>query len=290
MLTSRFLVALLAMAVLPVDTGNYSAQIEKWREQREQNLKSADGWLTLAGLFWLKEGKSSVGAGRGNDIVLPAGSAPDKVGTFAFHEGKTVFESAPGVTVTVNGKPVSTASLASDSAGSPDLLRIGNLTMLVIQRGQRTGIRLKNKDSETLRNFHGTHWFPVAAEYRVTAKFVPYSPVKKIAVPNILGDVDQADCPGYVEFTLKGQKLRLDPLAEDNELFLIFKDQTTGKETYPAGRFLYADMPTNGETVLDFNKAYDPPCAFTPYATCPLPPRQNQLPIRIEAGELRYGH
>jgi uncharacterized protein len=290
MLTSRFLIALLALVMLPADSANYRAEVEKWRQQREQNLKSDDGWLTLAGLFWLKEGKSSVGAGRENDFVLPAGSAADKVGTFAFHEGKTVFEPAPGVAVKVNGRPVSTNSLTSDSAGSPDVLQIGSLSMLVIQRGQRTGIRVKNKNSDTLRNFHGTSWFPVAEEYRVTARFVPYTPPRKITVPNILGDVDEEDCPGYVEFTLKGQQLRLDPVVEDNQLFLIFKDQTAGRETYPSGRFLYADMPNNGETVLDFNKAYCPPCAFTPYATCPLPPRQNHLPIRIEAGELRYGH
>ncbi len=290
MLPLKLLFALLTLSMLPVDNSNYTVQIEQWREHREANLKSDSGWLTLAGLFWLKEGKNSMGTGRDNDFVLPAGSAPDKLGTFIFHEGKTVFESAPGVTVTVNGQAVSTASLTSDSAGSPDVLQIRNLTLLVIQRGQRTGIRLKNKDNEALKNFHGTQWFPVSEEYRVKAKFVPYSPPKKIAVPNILGDVDQSDCPGYLEFTLKGQHLRLDPVTEENELFLIFKDQTAGKETYPSGRFLYANMPKNGETILDFNKAYNPPCAFTPYATCPLPPKQNQLPVRIEAGELRYGH
>ncbi len=290
MLTLRSVAALLAMSLLPVDPRDYSAQIQKWREQREAALKSEEGWLTLAGLFWLKEGKNSVGAGRENDFLLPPGSAPDKVGTFEFHAGETNFDSAPGAAVTVNGKPVSEAPLASDATGAPDVLRIGNLTMFVIQRGRRIGIRLKDKNSEARRNFHGTHWFPVAEEYRVTTKFVPYIPARKIATPNILGDVDQEDCPGYVQFTLKGQQFRLDPVVDDNQLFLIFKDQTTGKETYPSGRFLYADMPKNDETVLDFNKAYCPPCAFTPYATCPLPPRQNQLPIRIEAGELRYGH
>jgi uncharacterized protein (DUF1684 family) len=149
---------------------------------------------------------------------------------------------------------------------------------------------LNDKDSEARRRFAGTHWFPVAEQYRVTAKFVPYTPPKKIAVPNILGDVEQDTSPGYVEFTLKGQQLRLDPVTEEDHLFIIFKDQTAGKETYPSGRFLYADMPKNGEVVLDFNQAVDPPCAFTPYATCPLPPPQNHLSIRIEAGELRYGH
>ena len=192
--------------------------------------------------------------------------------------------------VTVNGKPASSASLVDDSVGTPDVLGIGNLSMFVIQRGKQFGIRLKDKDSAVRRKFTGTHWFPVAEEYCVTAKFVPYTPAKKIAVPNILGDVDQEDSPGYVEFTLKGRQFRLDPVTEGDVLFFIFKDLTAGRETYPSGRFVYAEMPKNGEVVLDFNQAVNPPCAFTPYATCPLPPAQNHLAIRIEAGELRYGH
>jgi uncharacterized protein (DUF1684 family) len=289
-LISRLLVAVLALAILPVDQSSYRVQMEKWRQQREESLKAENGWLTVAGLFWLKEGESTLGAGHGNNFVLPPGSAPERGGRFDFHGGKTVFQAAPGVTVSVNGKPVTTASLTADSAGPPDVLRLGNLSMFVIQRGSRFGVRLKDKDSEARRKFAGTHWFPVAEEYRVTAKFVPYTPPKKIAVPNILGDVEQEDSPGYVEFTLKGQQLRLDPVSEGDVLFFIFKDLTSGKETYPPGRFLYADMPRNGEVVLDFNQAVDPPCAFTPYATCPLPPAQNHLPVRIEAGELRYGH
>ncbi len=290
MLISRVLITILALAMLPVDQASYRAQIEKWRQQREESLKAENGWLTVAGLFWLKEGDSTMGTGRENSFVLPPGSAPEKVGRFDFHGGKTVFQAAPGVTVTVNGKPVTSAALAADSAGSPDVLRVRNLTMFVIQRGSRFGVRLKDRDSEARRKFAGTHWFPVAEEYRVTAKFVPYSPPKKIAVPNILGDVEQEASPGYVEFTLKGRQFRLDPVSEGDGLFFIFKDLTGGKETYPSGRFLSADLPQNGEVVLDFNQAVNPPCAFTPYATCPLPPAQNHLPVRIEAGELRYGH
>jgi uncharacterized protein (DUF1684 family) len=278
MLISQMLVAILALAILPVDQAGYRARIEQWRQQREENLKAENGWLTVAGLFWLKEGESTMGTGRANSFLLPPGSAPEKVGT------------APGVAVTVNGKPVATTSLTNDSAGSPDVLRIGNLSMFVIQRGSRFGVRLKDKDSAARRKFAGTHWFPVAEEYRVLAKFVPYAPPKKIAIPNVLGDVEQQDSPGYVEFTLQGRTCRLDPVSEGDGLFFIFKDLTAGKETYPSGRFLSTGLPQNGEVVLDFNQAVDPPCAFTPYATCPLPPAQNHLPVRIEAGELRYGH
>jgi hypothetical protein len=290
MLISRLLVAVLAFGILPVDPTSYRTQVEKWRQQREEGLKSENGWLTVAGLFWLKEGENTMGTGRENNFVLPQGSAPEKVGTFDFRGGKTVFHSAPGVTVTMNGKPVPTAPLAADTTGSPDILRIRNLSMFVIQRGSRFGVRLKDKNSEARRKFTGTHWFPVAEEYRITAKFVPYTPPKNISIPNILGDVEQEASPGYVEFTLKGQQLRLEPVSEGNSLFFIFTDMTAGKETYPSGRFLYADMPQNGETILDFNQAVDPPCAFTPFATCPLPPPQNHLPVRIEAGEMRYGH
>jgi uncharacterized protein (DUF1684 family) len=144
-----------------------------------------------------------------------------------------------------------------------------------------------------LKEFTGLRWFPVQEDYRVEGRFVPYTSAKTIAVPNILGQVEEMPSPGYVAFTIGGREVRLDPVLEEpgaSELFFIFRDQTTGKETYPAGRFLYAAMPKDGRVTLDFNKAYSPPCAFTPFATCPLPPKQNRLPVRIEAGEMHSGH
>jgi hypothetical protein len=290
MLISRALVALLVLVISAVDQTSYRTQIEKWRQQREESLQAENGWLTVVGLFWLREGANTVGTGPGNNFVLPRGSAPEKVGTFDFHDGRTVFRAAPGAAVTVNGKPVATAAMTADSAGPPDLLRVHDLTMFVIKRGSRFGVRLKDKNSEARRKFTGTHWFPVAEKYRVTAKFVPYTPPKMIPVPNILGDIEPEASPGYVEFTLEGQQLRLEPVSEGDVLFFIFKDLTAGKETYPSGRFLYTDFPQQGEVILDFNRAVNPPCAFTPYATCPLPPKQNHLPVRIEAGELQYRH
>jgi uncharacterized protein len=162
--------------------------------------------------------------------------------------------------------------------------------MFVIQRGKRFGIRLRDRNSEMRKNFTEIKYFPISEAYRVKARFVPSNPPKMISVPNILGETSDEPSPGYAEFTLRGHACRLTPVTEGDQLFFIFKDLTSGKETYPPGRFLYTDMPKNGEVVLDFNKAYNPPCAFTPYATCPLPPAENRLPIRIEAGELRYGH
>jgi hypothetical protein len=290
MFTSRLLLsAFLLFALAPAEQ-SYRAEIEQWRHRREANLKSEDGWLTVAGLFWLKEGKNSVGTAPDSDIILPAASAPPHVGEFYFHGGVTTFQAAPGVNVTVNGKPATRAGMAPDTSGSPDMLQLNQLTMFVIERGHRYGIRLKDKNSARRKEFTGLKYFPVKERYRVRARFVPYAPARMIAVPNILGDTEMQSSPGYVVFTLSGRECRLDPVAEDGSLFFIFKDLTSRKETYPTGRFLNTGMPKNSQVVLDFNKAYNPPCAFTPFATCPLPPKQNLLPIRIAAGELRYGH
>ena len=268
----------------------HQTEIEQWRHRREERLKAEDGWLTLVGRFWLKDGMNTVGTAPRNTFVLPPGSAPEVVGVFEFHDGKVIFQAALGVTVTVNGRPPTWDALKTDTPGPPDLVRIRDLTMFVIQRGNRFGIRVKDKNSEARKNFRGLEYFPIREEYRVKAKFVPYNPPKKIAIPNILGETEEVASPGYVEFTLNGQLCRLDPVDEGGTLFFIFKDRTAGKETYPAGRFLYTNSPKGGEVVLDFNQAVNPPCAFTPFATCPLPPRQNYLRTRIEAGELHYGH
>jgi uncharacterized protein (DUF1684 family) len=240
-------------------------------------------------LFWLKEGINRAGKKTNADILLPRG--PAEVGAFELHGGKTTFRAAPGVAVKLNGETAGGAMpLKSDAEGKPDRIQLGTFTMFVIHRGDRYGIRLKDTESESRKEFTGLHWFPVKESYRVVAKFVPYQPPKMLTIPNILGETEQDPSPGYVVFTLDGQSLRLDPVLEDDQLFFIFHDLTSGKGTYPPGRFLYTDLPKNGEVVMDFNKAQNPPCAFTAYATCPLPPKQNRLPVRIEAGELNYGH
>jgi uncharacterized protein (DUF1684 family) len=268
----------------------YQAEIEKWREAREARLKADDGWLTVAGLFWLKHGDNTVGTDPSSDLVLPKGSAPAKVGVLDFHDGITSFQAASGVSVTLDGQPAKSGVLKPDSSGSPDLLSVNELTMFVIERGERYGIRLRDKNSLMRKAFKGLKYYPPKEGYRVVGKFVSYDPPKTIPIPNILGQVEQTPSPGYVVFTLKGRECRLDSITEGDTLFFIFKDLTSGKETYPPGRFLNTEMPKNGEVILDFNKAYNPPCAFTPYATCALPPEQNKLAIAIEAGELRYGH
>jgi uncharacterized protein (DUF1684 family) len=288
----------MAAAVAPASVATpdpaYRAGIETWRAQREARLKSDGGWLQVVGLFWLKPGATSFGTDPGNGIVLPAGSAPPRAGVFDLQGGKTTVRLEPGVDATVDGKPITVRELRPDVPGPADVVKLGpRLTLHVIERGGRYGIRLKDTQSALLKEFTGLRWFPVREEYRIDARFVPYDPPKKIPVPNILGQVEELPSPGYVAFTVGGREVRLDPVLEEpgaEELFFIFRDQTAGKETYPAGRFLYTPMPRDGVVALDFNKAYSPPCAFTPYATCPLPPKQNRLPVRIDAGEMYSGH
>jgi len=272
----------------------YRAEIEKWRQQREARLKAEDGWLAVAGLFWLDEGANRFGSGPGNAIALPAGAAPPAAGTFELREGKVSVRVEPGVTVTAAGTPITAMPLRSDDPGPPDVLKLGRLSLHVIARGGRYGIRMKDPESETRRSFAGLRWFPIRDDLRLEARFVPWPSPRTIPIPNVLGQVNELPSPGYAEFTLAGRTLRLEPVIEEpgaKELFFIFRDQTAGKETYPAGRFLYAPMPKEGVVILDFNKAYSPPCAFTAYATCPLPPPQNRLPVRIDAGEKSpHGH
>lgn len=270
-MSSLLILVCAGMALAAVS--NYQSDIEAWRAKREAALKADGGWLTVAGLFWLHEGANKAGRAESNDVVLPDG--PAQAGVFELRGGK--------VAATIDGK---TRAIAPDSA---DAVKVGRLSLFVIKRGDRFGIRLKDPESEYRRNYHGISCYPVSEKYRVTAKWV--AAPRKIPILNVIGQTEESENPGYAVFHLDGKELRLYPILEEpgaKELFYIFRDLTTGKETYPAGRFFYSEMPKNGSVVLDFNKAYNPPCAFTPYATCPLPPQENRLPVRIEAGEKTY--
>ena len=269
------LLALLLIAVCAL-AASYETSIQQWRLKREAALTADGGWLTVAGLFWLKEGDNTAGSDPAADIVLPRG--PARAGVFHFHDGKTTF---------VSDKSSSpTQELTPDS---DDAISLDDMSMFVIHRGERYAIRLKDKQSKFRREFTGLHWYPPKPEYRVIARFVRYATPKMITIPNILGETEKSPSEGYAAFTLNGREYHLEPVVEGDQLFFIFRDLTSGKETYGSGRFLYADLPKDGNVILDFNKAYNPPCAFTPYATCPLPPPQNRLQVRIEAGELNYG-
>ena len=270
----------------------YRQEIETWRQEREERLQAEEGWLTIAGLYWLNDGENTVGTGPTNDIILPSGSAPAHVGAFTVQNGKTTFEAAKEVTVMQHGKSVVAATLVpgpGTGAAPDDALVIGELTLWLHKSGERSAIRLRDKASPLRKNFTGCRWFPIEPTYRVTARFTPYAEPKPIIMANVLGDREHYTSPGVVEFTLHGQELRLEPVSSGSDrLFFVFRDGTSGNETYGAARFLTADGPQNGQVVLDFNKAVNPPCAYNPFTTCPLPSRDNRLTLRIEAGELNY--
>jgi uncharacterized protein (DUF1684 family) len=270
----------------------YKAEVEAWRGERETRLKAEGGWLSLAGLFWLRQGANTIGSGAGNAIVLPPGSAPARAGTLELRGKEAVLRLEPGVTATVGGRPVGTGPLRSDAGGAPDVVALGRLSMFVIERSGRIGLRVKDPDSPVRRAFKGLEWYPVDESWRVSARFVPHAQPRTLELADVTGSVQKMTAPGYVVFQHQGRQLKLEPVLEDpsaKELFFIFRDGTSGHETYGAGRYLYAPLPRDGTVVLDFNKAYSPPCAFTRYATCPLPPRQNRLPVRVEAGEKHAG-
>lgn len=273
----------------------YRQEIERWRAARLARLTSEDGWLTLVGLIWLQEGENRFGSDPSNTVALPAGKAPALAGSLVLEKGQVRLVPAPGTGLAVNGRPPEAMPLKSDAAAqTPDILKLGTISFFVIRRGERLGVRVRDSESATRRNFRELEYFPADFRWRVEARFEPYTPHKTIDVPTELGTAEKDISPGAFVFSIRGKSYRLDPVFEEGskDLFLIFGDETNGKETYGAGRFVYAPVPVNGKSVIDFNKAYNPPCAFTPYATCPLPPPQNHLPIRVEAGEKKYagGH
>lgn len=263
-LSLSFTVCGVLLAVSP-----YESDVLKWRQEREAALKAPDGWLSLAGLFWFHEGANRFGKDPSCDMPLPDG--PAQAGVFEFHSGK----------VTLNGREI--------KPNSSEPIQVGRVSVSVIRRSDKIGIRVKDPESEARRDFHGLVSFPISEQYRIKAQWV--AEPRDISILNVLGQTSPSPSPGYAVFHLNGQELKLRPYIEEpgaTQLFYVFRDQTAGKETYGAGRFFYSDMPKDGKVVLDFNKAYNPPCAFTAYATCPLPPPENRLAVRIEAGEKKY--
>jgi hypothetical protein len=254
---------LLIFALLAGASGtSYEADVAKWRQEREARLKAPDGWLSVAGLMWLQPGRNV---------------APHSAGWFTLAGDKVSFTSRDG----------RTRPLRDDRDGNPDIVENNGVKLSVIRRGQRFGVRTKDHKSEYRRNFRGLRWYPVDRKWLIEARFVPRE--RALSFDSQTGDKQDYTSPGYVEFEHEGQRLRLTPVRENGQLFFVFRDRTAGRTTYPAARFLYSDPPANGRVRLDFNKAYNPPCVFTPYATCPLPPPENRLPIEVRAGELMYG-
>jgi uncharacterized protein (DUF1684 family) len=270
---------------------SYEQAIEKWRAERLEEINGDDGWTTLVGLFWLEEGQNRFGSDPSNSIVLPAGSSPKFAGSLLLDKDVVTLQTSPDAGIISDGHVVSTLVLQSDADTKPTILNLGSLKLFVIKRGKRLGLRVKDKNHKARVNFTGLSYFPLNQTLRINSKFEPYTPSKSVPIATVLGTIDNMISPGRLVFELNGKSYSLDPVLErgSKQLFIIFADKTTGKETYGAGRYLYADPPgVDGKVILDFNKAHNPSCAFTKFATCPLPPRQNRLAIRIEAGEKKY--
>ncbi len=269
----------------------YVREVQEWHQRRIERLKQPDGWLSLVGLFWMKPGENRFGSDPSNDLVFPA-KAPEFIGSYFVQDSIITVRVREGVPVRSGDSLVREMQVQTDRDGSPTILRLGTLSWYVIERGGKYAVRLKDSESPARLGFTGIDRFPIDARWRVKARFEAYPEPKKIPVATVVGTTETMTSPGKLVFQIAGKTYSLEAFREEGEdqLFLVFGDRTNGKETYGAGRFLYVDLPKeDGTTWIDFNKAYNPPCAFTPYATCPLPPDQNLLPLRVTAGEKRYG-
>lgn len=287
-------------------------EIAEWRAKQAADLQKPDGWLALVGLEWLQQGANSFGSAPDNKIQLPS-SAPSYIGVLRL-EGTVITLGPPSsasshsfpaslpsgfpVGFLVDGKTAAPQTLHTDPDNNKNNLRltVGSLSMYVIRRGDRYALRIKDSKSAALSGFHGLNWYPPNAKYRVTARWIPYDPPRSTTLATLIGTHYSQPVPGVAEFTLFGKTYRLEPVIEDpaeGKLFFILRDTTSKTTTYGACRFLYTVYPDQGLTrpgklVLDFNQIENPPCAYTPFATCPLPPMGNRLPIPIPAGEKRY--
>jgi uncharacterized protein (DUF1684 family) len=284
------LTCMLGHSALSADAGQWKQDLETWRAKRATGLQAPDGWFSLVGLEWLQPGKNTVGAATDNRIHLP-GSSVAHVAILEL-DGATVQLLPPAgdfpAGLTVDGKPAQAGKLTEDNT-----IRIGTLTLIVIHRGERFGLRIKDAQAPTRLQFHGLNWYAPDAKYRVQAKWVPYTPPHDVVIPTIIGTTMKDKVPGEAEFILDGRKIRLEPTVEDGKLFFVLRDTTSRTTTYGASRFLYTGLPDRGldkpgEITLDFNRLQNPPCAYTAYATCPLPFEQNRLSVAIPAGEKRY--
>jgi uncharacterized protein len=290
LLAAILAVPLASQADAAVDPAHRRA-IEEWRATRLANLTSETGWLTLVALRPLAEGKTSFGRARSNAFRLDHPSLPPHAGAFEVRGGKIRFIAQRESGVTHDGEPVSSIEMQADTSASPTLLAAGSLRFFVIDRDGKLYVRIRDLEHPLRQAFAGLDYFPIRSDWVVDARFEPYAPPRRIPIVDILGEERAMVSPGALVFEKDGREWRLDAIAEDPEadqLFIMFADGTSARETYGAGRFLYVPKPKDGRVQVDFNKAYSPPCAFNEFATCPLPPAQNRLALRVEAGELKY--
>lgn len=270
-------------------SADYLREHEAWRARRLDGLTRADGWLALIGRHPLEVGIWSVGSAPGNAIRLAAG--PAQLGTITrTGDGTVTFALADGVEAAIDGTDSRTGPLVYGRGLKPTYVRAGTVTFYILEQNGRLFLRVRDSESPRRRQFAGIATYPVDPAWRIVAEWVPFDPPRTLPIRNVLGLSEDAACPGKAVFTLDGRTLELLPLqdAPGERLFFILTDATAGAETYEASRFLYADPPQDGKVVLDFNRLYNPPCAFTPFTTCPLPPKENVLPVPLRAGEKKY--
>jgi uncharacterized protein (DUF1684 family) len=262
-------------------------EIEAWRAEHEDSYRR--NWVTIEGLHFLEAGTQRAGSAPDNDVVLIA-SLPERLGRFTVAADEVTFAPEPGAPVTINGEPASsTTVLRDDGAEEPDVIEANGASVVVHRSGERLSLRVRDPNGERARTFQGFEWFPISRDYRVLGRFIRDAMPRSLPVVNTFGDVDTYETQGVVEFTLNGERLRLRPFTTDSgRFYFVFNDASSGEETYEAARFLYSDLREDGTTILDFNEAYNPPCAFNPFTTCPIPLPENQLPIKVLAGELKY--
>jgi uncharacterized protein len=268
----------------------YTREIESWRDQRVERLKSPTGWLSLVGLEWLKPGTNKIGSASDNDIVIA--KAPPHLGSIEWKDDKVVATLGQGSGALIDDKPLAKAELLDDSHEKPTTISFGSVRFYLIDRaGGKKGLRIKDSEAKSRVGFLGIDYYPIDPSWRIEARWVAFDPPHTLEIPNVIGTIDKMPVPGKAVFEHDGKSFELLPVLETedaDELFWIIADKTSGKETYGAARFIYSAMPKDGKVVIDFNKAYNPPCAFTPYATCPLAPPENRIGVAVRAGEKKY--
>ncbi len=267
----------------------YDQEIDTWRRSRKEALLAPEGWLTLVGLAWLEEGENPAGSAPENRVVLPKSRAPANAGKFVVADGQAAFLSAVGLEILFDGKPNPPRSLKTDAGGKPTTIELGSLRFYVIERAGRLGVRIRDLESPLLAGFPGLEYYPAASSWKIDARYEPYPEPKPIEIPNIMGTVFNEQSPGAIVFTIDGETYSMDTMDNGSNRLLVFADETNGSATYAGGRFLQIDLPPKAAAIeLDFNKAYNPPCVFTPYATCPLPPPEHRIRAAVKAGEKVY--
>ena len=274
-------------------TGNeqkYLQEIETWQEERIQKLKAENGWLNIVGLLWLEEGENTIGTDSSNSIVFP-GDGPAKIGTIVLEDSILTFRADENTIVTHDNEPVTEIEMKPDITRDQTLLKTASYGFFIIKRGERYGIRLRDYDSPQIEALDHIDMFPINLDWIVQSRWIPFEESTFINIPNVLGMVDKTKIPGKLVFKIDNQTCELYTIDAGKKLFIIFGDETSGLETYGGGRFIYVEKPDeNGIVEIDFNRAYNPPCVFTHFATCPLPPAENILQVRVTAGEKNVAH